>query len=127
MLTRCPGAGKRFGFRDEGSDESQCQPRPKGLVDPDNHTMTANLCQISGLSYISLPESGGLAAGCGATASGCVAVTELAATIQIQAGGETMFHRITLIGFVGQDPAMRYAPARTPVPSFSVAARQASP
>jgi single-stranded DNA-binding protein len=37
-----------------------------------------------------------------------------------------MFHRSTLIGFVGQDPSMRYAPDGTPVPNFSVATRQAS-
>ena len=35
-----------------------------------------------------------------------------------------MFHRITLIGFVGQDPSMRYAPDGTPVTNFSVATRQ---
>jgi single-strand DNA-binding protein len=35
-----------------------------------------------------------------------------------------MFHRVTLIGFVGQDPQMRYAPDGTPVTNFSVATRQ---
>ena len=35
-----------------------------------------------------------------------------------------MFHRITLIGFVGQDPAMRYTEDGTPVTNFSVATRQ---
>lgn len=32
-----------------------------------------------------------------------------------------MFHRVTLIGRVGQDPQMRYTPEGTPVTSFSVA------
>ncbi|MGD2040330.1 MAG: single-stranded DNA-binding protein [Anaerolineae bacterium] len=32
-----------------------------------------------------------------------------------------MFHRITLIGRVGQEPQMRYTPEGTPVTSFSVA------
>jgi single-strand DNA-binding protein len=32
-----------------------------------------------------------------------------------------MFHRVTLIGRVGQDPQMRYTPDGTPVTSFSVA------
>jgi single-strand DNA-binding protein len=36
-----------------------------------------------------------------------------------------MFHRLTIIGFVGQDPAMRYTPDGTPVTNFSVATRQA--
>jgi single-strand DNA-binding protein len=35
-----------------------------------------------------------------------------------------MFHRVTIIGFVGQDPQMRYAPDGTPVCNFSVATRQ---
>jgi single-strand DNA-binding protein len=35
-----------------------------------------------------------------------------------------MFHRITLIGFVGQEPSMRYTPDGTPVTNFSVATRQ---
>ncbi|HHN94400.1 MAG TPA: single-stranded DNA-binding protein [Anaerolineae bacterium] len=35
-----------------------------------------------------------------------------------------MFHRISLIGFVGQDPQMRYTPDGTPVTNFSVATRQ---
>ena len=35
-----------------------------------------------------------------------------------------MFHRITLIGFVGQEPAMRYTEDGTPVTNFSVATRQ---
>jgi single-stranded DNA-binding protein len=38
-----------------------------------------------------------------------------------------MFHRITIIGFVGQDPQMRYTEDGTPVTNFSVATRQASP
>ena len=29
-----------------------------------------------------------------------------------------MFHRVTIIGFVGQDPQMRYAPDGTPVTNF---------
>ena len=32
-----------------------------------------------------------------------------------------MFHRVTLIGRVGQEPQMRYTPEGTPVTSFSVA------
>jgi single-strand DNA-binding protein len=35
-----------------------------------------------------------------------------------------MFHRVVIIGFVGQDPQMRYAPDSTPVTNFSVATRQ---
>jgi single-strand DNA-binding protein len=35
-----------------------------------------------------------------------------------------MFHRITLIGFVGQPPSMRYTEDGTPVTNFSVATRQ---
>ena len=35
-----------------------------------------------------------------------------------------MFHRITMIGFVGQEPQMRYTPDSTPVTNFSVATRQ---
>ena len=35
-----------------------------------------------------------------------------------------MFHRITIIGFVGQAPQMRYSPDGTPVTNFSVATRQ---
>jgi single-strand DNA-binding protein len=35
-----------------------------------------------------------------------------------------MFHRITIIGFVGTDPTMRYTPDGTPVTNFSVATRQ---
>jgi len=35
-----------------------------------------------------------------------------------------MFHRLTIIGFVGQDPQMRYTPDGTPVANFSVATRQ---
>jgi single-strand DNA-binding protein len=33
-----------------------------------------------------------------------------------------MFHRVTIIGRVGQDPTMRYTPDGTPVCNFSVAA-----
>ena len=36
-----------------------------------------------------------------------------------------MFHRITIIGFVGQPPSMRYTEDGTPVTNFSVATRQA--
>ncbi len=36
-----------------------------------------------------------------------------------------MFHRITIIGFVGQEPQMRYTEDGTPVTNFSVATRQA--
>ena len=32
-----------------------------------------------------------------------------------------MFHRITLVGFVGQAPQMRYTEEGTPVTNFSVA------
>ena len=32
-----------------------------------------------------------------------------------------MFHRVTLIGYVGRDPQMRYTPDGTPVTDFSVA------
>ena len=35
-----------------------------------------------------------------------------------------MFHRVTIIGFVGMDPQMRFAPDGTPVTNFSVATRQ---
>ena len=35
-----------------------------------------------------------------------------------------MFHRITIIGFVGQEPVMRYTPEGAPVTNFSVATRQ---
>jgi single-strand DNA-binding protein len=35
-----------------------------------------------------------------------------------------MFHRITIIGFVGQEPQMRYTEDGTPVTNFSVATRQ---
>jgi len=35
-----------------------------------------------------------------------------------------MFHEVTLIGYVGQDPQMRYAPEGTSVCNFSVATRQ---
>jgi single-strand DNA-binding protein len=35
-----------------------------------------------------------------------------------------MFHRITVIGFVGQDPQMRYTEDGTAVANFSVATRQ---
>jgi single-strand DNA-binding protein len=35
-----------------------------------------------------------------------------------------MFHRITIIGFVGQPPQMRYTEDGTPVTNFSVATRQ---
>ncbi|HNS49915.1 MAG TPA: single-stranded DNA-binding protein [Anaerolineae bacterium] len=35
-----------------------------------------------------------------------------------------MFHRVTIIGFVGSDPTMRYTPDGTPVTNFSVATRQ---
>jgi hypothetical protein len=35
-----------------------------------------------------------------------------------------MFHRVTIIGFVGQNPQMRYAPNGTPATVFSVATRQ---
>jgi single-strand DNA-binding protein len=34
-----------------------------------------------------------------------------------------MFHRVTLIGHVGQEPQMRYTPEGTPVTSFSVATK----
>jgi single-strand DNA-binding protein len=34
-----------------------------------------------------------------------------------------MFHRVTLIGHVGQEPQMRYTPAGVPVASFSVATK----
>jgi hypothetical protein len=36
-------------------------------------------------------------------------------------GGAEVFHRITLIGFVGQPPQMRYTEEGTPVTNFSVA------
>jgi single-strand DNA-binding protein len=36
-----------------------------------------------------------------------------------------MFHRVSLIGFVGQDPEMRYLEDGTPVTNLSVATRQA--
>ena len=35
-----------------------------------------------------------------------------------------MLHKVTIIGFVGQDPTMRYTPDGTPVTNFSVATRQ---
>ena len=35
-----------------------------------------------------------------------------------------MFHRISIIGFVGQEPQMRFSPDGTPVTNFSVATRQ---
>jgi len=35
-----------------------------------------------------------------------------------------MFHRITIIGFVGQEPQMRFTEDGTPVTNFSVATRQ---
>jgi single-strand DNA-binding protein len=35
-----------------------------------------------------------------------------------------MFHRVTIIGFVGQDPQMRFCEDGTPVTNFSVATRQ---
>jgi len=35
-----------------------------------------------------------------------------------------MFHRVTIIGFVGANPVMRYTPDGTPVTNFSVATRQ---
>jgi hypothetical protein len=35
-----------------------------------------------------------------------------------------MFHRITIIGFVGQAPQMRYTEDGTPVTNFSVATRR---
>jgi len=35
-----------------------------------------------------------------------------------------MFHRLTIIGFVGVEPQMRYTPDGTPVTNFSVATRQ---
>jgi single-strand DNA-binding protein len=34
-----------------------------------------------------------------------------------------MFHRVTLIGHVGQEPQMRYTPDGTPVTNFSVATK----
>ena len=37
-----------------------------------------------------------------------------------------MFHRITIIGFVGPDPQIRCTEDGTPVTNFSVATRQAS-
>jgi len=61
--------------------------------------------------------------GIGATAPGGAAVVERAATNQ-PFGGETMFHRVTIIGFVSSDPTMRYTPDGTPVTNFSVATRQ---
>ena len=36
-----------------------------------------------------------------------------------------MFQRVSIIGYVGQDPEMRYTPDGTPVTNFSVATRQA--
>ena len=36
-----------------------------------------------------------------------------------------MFHRVTIIGFVGQPPEMRYTEDGTPVTNISVATRQA--
>jgi single-stranded DNA-binding protein len=39
-------------------------------------------------------------------------------------GGETVFHRVTIIGFVGSDPSLRYTPEGTPLCNFSVATRQ---
>jgi single-strand DNA-binding protein len=36
-----------------------------------------------------------------------------------------MFHRVTLIGHVGQDPQMRYTPDGTPVTNISVATKTA--
>jgi single-strand DNA-binding protein len=36
-----------------------------------------------------------------------------------------MFHRVTLIGHVGQEPQMRYTPDGTPVTNFSVATKTA--
>lgn len=35
-----------------------------------------------------------------------------------------MFHRVTIIGFVGSDPTMRFCEDGTPVTNFSVATRQ---
>jgi hypothetical protein len=35
-----------------------------------------------------------------------------------------MFHSVTILRFVSQDPRMRYAPDGTPVTNFSVATRQ---
>ena len=35
-----------------------------------------------------------------------------------------MFHRVTIIGNLGQDPEMRYTPQGVPVTSFSVAANR---
>jgi len=35
-----------------------------------------------------------------------------------------MFHRVTLIGHVGQEPQMRYTPDGVPVTSFSVATKE---
>ena len=35
-----------------------------------------------------------------------------------------MFHRVTIIGFVGSEPTMCYTPDGTPVTNFSVATRQ---
>ncbi len=35
-----------------------------------------------------------------------------------------MFHRITIVGFVGQSPSMRYTKDGTPVTHFFVAPRQ---
>lgn len=35
-----------------------------------------------------------------------------------------MFQRMTLIGYVGQDPQMRYTPDGTPVTDFSVATKE---
>ncbi len=37
-----------------------------------------------------------------------------------------MFHRVTLIGHVGQDPQMRYTPDGTPVTNISVATKTQS-
>ena len=35
-----------------------------------------------------------------------------------------MLHKVTIIGFIGQDPQMRFTPDGTPVTNFSVATRQ---
>jgi single-strand DNA-binding protein len=38
-------------------------------------------------------------------------------------GGGTVFHKVVLLGNLGQDPEMRYTPSGTPVTHFSVATR----
>ena len=47
-----------------------------------------------------------------ATAPGCMAGRGTHCRKPNQSGGVTMFHRVTIIGFVGQDPQMRYTARR---------------